>query len=105
MKIIIPLLFVWLLTGVDRVDANLHGVIGFFNSTAGHAQKGTITTIRSPVTKNVKVYRKVSRRTERNAKGLTKVFTTSTITVTTTTRRVTVIRRITTGANNSKSRT
>lgn len=57
---------------------------------------GTITTISSPVTRNVKVYGKAGVRNVNGARGTTKITTTTTTTVTTLTQRVTVIKKVTT---------
>ena len=95
-KFINVLLFILLVKGAAMTKASVEG---------RPAQKGTVTTITSPVTKNVKVYRRTNSRSVKNSNGLTRIFTTVTTTVTTTTKRITVIRKITTRPKKSKSRT
>lgn len=68
------------------------------------SRRGTITTIKSPVTKNVKVYRKVSNKSVRGKSGVTKITTTTTTTITTLSRRVTVIKKVTTDFNKKNTK-
>ncbi len=100
-----PLFCVSLLMCVSYSSARAESFIecSRLDCRASHAfvedtRRGTITTVRSPTTKNVKVYRKVSRRSVRGAGGVTTITSTATTTITTLTQRVTVIKKVTSGS-------